>query len=147
MSIETRQNETWTALILLLAALFTLAVAAALDYVLYRLQLHSQRTFIMQPFLLALSGVKFVIAALLVGLTWLTHRRLAPSVLAGILLMLLGAVATFYPVLTFVVGLGDFLPFAVRLSTGSHFPFAGAFVTVLGFYELLRSVRAEEAGR
>ena len=60
----------------LVTGLLVLASAAALDYLLFRLQLHANSAFEMQPHIWTLSSVNFVVAVILLAIAWLNDRVL-----------------------------------------------------------------------
>jgi hypothetical protein len=134
----TTRPSPWPALTSALLALLTLAAAAAIEYVIYRLRLEGGLTFNMRPQLWARVGGGLVLAALLLATGWSAWRTRPASRLGGAVLLLVGLPIAFYPVLIFTSPLRGWLPIPRWLGLGNHFQITGSFLTVLGLFLLVR---------
>lgn len=135
--MKTRQSP-WFTLTILLLALLTLAAGAAIEYAIYRLRLEGGRTFNMQPQLWARVGGGLALAALLLAMSLLAWHPWLASRLAGVVLLLVGLPVALYPALIFTPPLRGWLPVPSWLGIGNHFQIAGAYLTMLGLYLLVR---------
>lgn len=122
------------------AGLLILVIAAALESALLRLRTHAGRTFEFSPVLWSASLAPLLLAALLLGLSWLVLRSAGARRSAGALLLVLGLPATFVIQLIRFGLLNVFPRGTSQLFTGDYFRFAGAFLAVLGLALIVKPV-------
>ena len=126
-----KRNSLTPTILILLGGLLLLVVAAAVDYALYRLQLHVNSTFEFGNVYLLTPGISaLLVAALSLAVVWLALKVSRAQRPAGALLLLLGLSAAFAPLLFFVWL--QWAPLPGRVLMGDNLRLAGAFLAVLG---------------